>query len=198
MRQHVHRKNGFTLIELLVVISIIGLLASIVLTSLNSVRAKARDARRKSDFHQIATALEFYYDKYGGYPATGTLSATDPSHFANTNPSYDGGLNAWTKLLTPLVNDGFMPTVPRDPTNVASGAFPWSPPAGASVNRLYHFRSDGTAGGSNANHYLLCTWLENNSDQAILGYHDMRDPFDPTKYLHANDGYSIYNYCVSQ
>ena len=37
---------GFTLIELLVVIAIIGILASIVLTSLSSSRIKSRDAKR--------------------------------------------------------------------------------------------------------------------------------------------------------
>src|SRR3989338_5409213 len=64
------RANAFTLIELLVVISVIGLLASIVLVSLNSARAKARDAKRLTDLAQIKKALELYYDDNGSYPNT--------------------------------------------------------------------------------------------------------------------------------
>lgn len=60
--------KGFTLVELLVVISIISLLASVVLTTVNSTRAKARDVRRKTDIRQLLLAIQFYYDNNGQYP----------------------------------------------------------------------------------------------------------------------------------
>ena len=57
---------GFTLIELLVVIAIIGVLASVVLASLNSARQKARDARRAADVRQLVLAMNLYIDSTGG------------------------------------------------------------------------------------------------------------------------------------
>jgi prepilin-type N-terminal cleavage/methylation domain-containing protein len=71
MKKLFHSK-GFTLIELLVVVAIIGLLASVILASLNTARGKARDAKRESDLNNIQIALEMYYDKYGTYLVAGT------------------------------------------------------------------------------------------------------------------------------
>jgi prepilin-type N-terminal cleavage/methylation domain-containing protein len=55
-------KRGFTLIELLVVIAIVGVLSAIVLSSLNSSRLKANDARVKSQLGSFKRAAELYYD----------------------------------------------------------------------------------------------------------------------------------------
>jgi len=70
------KRKGFTLIELLVVIAIIGILATIVLVSLNSARQKARDTRRISDLRQVALGAEMYYDDNRSYPSvTGCTAA---------------------------------------------------------------------------------------------------------------------------
>ncbi|MDP3800007.1 MAG: type II secretion system protein [bacterium] len=68
-------KQGFTLVELLVVITIIGILATVVLVSLNSARSKARDAKRLGDVRQIALALEFCYNDIGKYLPASTFPA---------------------------------------------------------------------------------------------------------------------------
>lgn len=65
---------GFTLIELLVVISIIGILSSLAVVSLNNARVKARDAKRVSDIKQVQTALELYLSDKDGYPADSDLT----------------------------------------------------------------------------------------------------------------------------
>lgn len=71
--------TGFTIIELLVVIAIIGVLASIVLTSLASARARARDARRISDLKQMLTAIAQLGDAqltFEGCTSSGVRAAT--------------------------------------------------------------------------------------------------------------------------
>jgi prepilin-type N-terminal cleavage/methylation domain-containing protein len=69
-------KKAFTLIELLVVIAIIGLLAAIVLTSLNTAREKARDAKKGVMAKQWITALALNYDTTGTYPTDGSLGSS--------------------------------------------------------------------------------------------------------------------------
>lgn len=60
-------QSGFTLIELLVVIAIIGLLSSVVLASLSSVRLRARDAAIIANLDQFAKLMELEYSESKTY-----------------------------------------------------------------------------------------------------------------------------------
>lgn len=68
--------KGFTLVELLVAVGIIGVLASVSLVSVNSIRGKARDSKRIADIKEVQNALEAYYSNNGYYPAANI--ASDP------------------------------------------------------------------------------------------------------------------------
>jgi prepilin-type N-terminal cleavage/methylation domain-containing protein len=104
------KQKGFTLIELLVVIAIIGILATIVLVSLNSARVKARDARRQSDIQQISLAMEMYYD-------------------ANTSTYFQSA-------TMPTAIGTYMTIVPKDPGS-GSPSYGWYDNTGATNTQKY-------------------------------------------------------------
>lgn len=106
------QSKGFTLIELLVVIAIIGILSSVVLASLNTARAKARDAKRMQDTVQIRTALELYYNDFGRYPLAypGVWGGVSTGSCGPGN-GQTSGASAYISGLTPT----YMSTLPTDP-----------------------------------------------------------------------------------
>jgi len=134
-------RKGFTLIELLVVIAIIGILAAIVLVSLNTARSKARDTRRVADVSQVQLALEMYYDSKGAYPPQGAAGAIA---YASTTACPAATCLAADNLEC-LVACGYMPALPKDP---------------GSTSYLYW---------TGSGRYILAATLENNNQTGPLG-----------------------------
>lgn len=81
-------KKGFTLIELLVVVAIIGVLATVVLGSLATVREKAKYTKRKMLLNQLEIALELYYGDHMEYPrATASYGVNNAGSLTNGSGS---------------------------------------------------------------------------------------------------------------
>ena len=107
------------MIELLVVVAIISLLSSIILASLNSARAKARDARRAEDIHQIQLALNLYYNDHGVFPESYTGGAQSPNgYWDNSNDA-----TSWVQLQTALAP--YIPSLPHDPKESSTSWPAW-------------------------------------------------------------------------
>ena len=98
------KSKGFTLIELLVVIAIIGLLASVVTTSLARARMRARDAKRVVDLKNFMKAMELYYNVNDHYPIYGGADTTY-------------ALETVASLAVPPIDTNYISEVPFDPIN---------------------------------------------------------------------------------
>jgi prepilin-type N-terminal cleavage/methylation domain-containing protein len=83
--------KGFTLVEMLITFAIIGILATIVISSTTASRGRARDTRRIGDLKEIQLALAVYYDVNKSFPVS----------------------------LATLVTEKYLPVIPADPTGAS-------------------------------------------------------------------------------
>ncbi len=61
--------RAFTLVELLTVIAIVGILAAILIPTVNAAKVSANKTRTRVQFNQWAAAIEAFRSEYGFYPS---------------------------------------------------------------------------------------------------------------------------------
>lgn len=114
----ISKQRGFTLIELLIVIVIIGILSTLVIANFIGVRARARDAQRKTDLSQIRTALQLYYSDEGAYPSW------DASSYPACGAEFTGGTGVT-----------YIKKMPCDPQDKQQGKYTYAAsPTGCGLN----------------------------------------------------------------
>lgn len=111
------QQKGFTLIELMVVVSILGLMATLTLTALDTTKAKSRNAKRATVVRQYIDALELYRNDHNGYyplPSVKTMTYCLGNNNNNGN-CYNGIRNPDSTLIS-AINPYFSgPPASNDP-----------------------------------------------------------------------------------
>jgi len=100
----------------MVVITIIGILSTVVLSSLQQARLKVLDAKRLSEIRQVQNALELYLQDFGQYPPSdnnGTGGWDTPA----------GGGPPGMPFIGVLTTGGYMAQIKDPTTNNLTGNY---------------------------------------------------------------------------
>ena len=106
-------KSGFTLIELLVVVAIIGILASVVLASLNSARDKGKDASAIASMSSIRSSAEIFYSgAVGNSTYTGVCADADVVKLRDAAEAQIGGTTVSVCNVVATTGAGYAASIP--------------------------------------------------------------------------------------
>lgn len=172
----ISKKNnsGFTLIELLVVISIIGVLSGVVLQSLNSARAKSRNATRLTQIDQINKALELSATggtnklpySNGMYVCLGLAGTGSTGESCNSQG--DNTTDAVSTIVAQNMagySSGSLANIPKDPSLIS----------GIGTRYLYHSNitpiENGNCTATTCPNGAYLVWVVENSTSCGRGIH---------------------------
>ena len=99
-------KKGFTLVELLVVIAIIGILASMLIPSVLSVRERARRAKCLSNLREIGKGFQLYSGDFNDYyPSVREPGSTSTNPMKSLGLLFDQYVSACKIFVCPSTGD---------------------------------------------------------------------------------------------
>ena len=114
------QESGFTILEGLIVLAVFGVFATLAVLSLNSARARMRDAQRLSNVSIVRTALSRYWLEKATYPASTGVDLGAPG--TNTDA---------------LTADGFV-----DREDIKDKQVYIQVPAGPNAGEYYHYKGN--------------------------------------------------------
>lgn len=131
------KQSGFTIIELLIVIIVIGILATLVITTFSGIQRNARNRTREADINALHGQLEYYYGQNDNYPTLGNLN--DATFRSNNLKGLDDG------ALT-------------DPQDATSGQLVAAPQAGGYSYEATPANCDNASNGDCTGYTLTATY----------------------------------------
>jgi type IV pilus assembly protein PilA len=131
-------KSGFTLIELLVVIAIIGILAAVVLASLNDARKSGSDASVKQSLGNARSQAEIVYNKNSAFSYAGVCTDAQVVKLVNAAHKASGAVGTATFAL------GTAQTAATNPSVCHSNATAWVISAPTATSNTVYWCVDST------------------------------------------------------
>ncbi|MFA6315223.1 MAG: type II secretion system protein [Candidatus Paceibacterota bacterium] len=121
-----HNNKGFTLVEMLVVIAIIGLLATVVITSLQDAKDKAKNTKFAVETRELQKALQMYkLDHNETQPPCPPLYSPTNNH--NPFACYDFFGFPWLdEALEPLIIGRYISKIPHFDVTHDTGLERWA------------------------------------------------------------------------
>ncbi len=166
------RKNrGFTLIELLVVISIIGVLSSITLVSVQAVKNKAKEAKGFVEVKELVKALELYKLDNNSYPGLpDTYYVSSQNGVAKTCDQGQGTL--WTSVFDANFTGKYMSKLPTESQPCGIIYVKYSADNSGNPTITCNISIDSTLGSYNKSQYeyFLILLTDSNGIYKNLGY----------------------------
>ncbi len=106
----ISNRRGFTLIELLVVIAIIGILASLIMPSLQGAREATRKMQCVNNLRQIGLGITSYETSFkrlpSGYVSYATRDGVAPPEVALNAETWDAAPGwSWGALILPYLDE---------------------------------------------------------------------------------------------
>jgi type II secretory pathway pseudopilin PulG len=174
-----NKKSAFTIIELLVVLSIIFLLSTVMMAAYGQVKIQTRDTKRFAEIQSLQKALEGYYAEVGSFPSLGSTGLDGWYGSCDSN-----GFAEFSSALQPLVQQEFIPQIPRDPMDPVASSINTQTASGC---QTYFYRTQtadydafGTCGGEDVNNFAYIVtfatekstsnypaYLQNNSQKRV-------------------------------
>ncbi len=125
------KQSGFTLIELLIVIVVIGILATLIVTTNSGIQQKNRNTKRQAAITDLQAQLEAYFAQQDKYPTLANFQ--DRTWLKSNMKKLDLSSiqdPSWT-LNDKCTDKGYLPIVSTEP---AAGCYSYQPTTDTGAN----------------------------------------------------------------